>query len=251
MNAYPLKIIIVEDDITTQERLASMLEGFGYEIAGLFDNISEALSVIRLNQPDLLLLDVHLGEKKPTGIDLAREVRKFSDMPIIFLSAYQHPNYARHAFDLGAHRYMTKPIREFELRMEVDFALKEYVEKSVQSRKAAEPLKDIFVLSANQTYRKILIKDIAYVEAQGSSVYIHTLDGKKFTQSCSLKSFEDQTNPSQPRLLRIHRSYLINTDAIESLSRSYELSLANGTHLSVGKKFHATIKDLLNIIWAD
>ena len=251
MPTIPLKILIVEDDITTQERLSTILSGLGYEIIGLFDAVEDALAVIRQSRPDLLLLDVHLGENKPTGIDLAREVRQFSDVPIIFLSVYKHPSYARNAFDLGAHRYMTKPIREFELQVEVDFAIRDYLEKIHYMSPRSEPHRDIFVLTAAQTYQKILIQDIAYVEAQGSSVHIHTLEGKKFTQSCSLKSFEDQTSLSDPKLIRIHRSYLVNSEKIESLSRSYELTLSNGTRLTVGKSFHSTVKQLLNIIWSD
>lgn len=246
-----VKILIVEDDVTTQERLAAVLSQFGYEVVGYSDSVAEALSMIQSRKPDLLLLDVHLGQEKATGIDLAREVRKFSDMPIIFLSVYQRQDYVQHAQFLGAHSYMTKPFREFDLRTAIDFAIQDYAQRGTPLNEPPVPKRDLFVLTADQAYQKVLVRDIAYVQAQGSSVDIYTLDGRKFTQSCNLKSFERQSNPTEPHLIRIHRSYLVNEAAIESLSRSYQLTLSNGEGLPVGKQFHASIKALLNIIWAD
>ena len=246
-----IKLYLVEDDPTTQDRLSAVLRRMGYEVVGFTDNAKEALTDIQHLHPNLLLLDIHLGENQPTGIDLVRQIRHFSDVPIIFLTVYQRKDYAQFARFLGAHTYMTKPFREFDLKNAIDFALEDHRRKNLEKQQTPITKQDLFVLTADHAYKKLLVKDIAYVQAQGSSVDIHTLDGKKYTQSCSLKSFEAQTEATQPALLRIHRSYLVNVDSIESLSRSFQISLANGISLPVGKKFHGKVKELLNIIWAD
>ncbi len=115
------KVLIVEDDINISELLRLYLEkdGFSVLIAG------DGASGIRLAQeeaPDLVLLDIMLPVAD--GWTVCSEIRKFSQMPIIILSAKGETFDRITGLDLGADDYMTKPFEVKELMARVHAVLR-------------------------------------------------------------------------------------------------------------------------------
>ena len=106
------RILVVEDEVAISEPLAESLdrEGFDAEVAGTLDAAREAY----LRQaPDLILLDVMLPDGD--GRDLAREIRRESDVPIIMLTARGEEIDRVLGLELGADDYVVKPFSMREL----------------------------------------------------------------------------------------------------------------------------------------
>ena len=105
-------IMIVEDDRQIQDFIAYslMTAGFGVLTAG---GVEEAMRKMRSKKPDIMVLD--LGLPDGDGLDLIRRVRKFSDIPIIVVSARDKEEDKIEALDRGAEDYITKPFSESEL----------------------------------------------------------------------------------------------------------------------------------------
>ena len=80
------KIGIVEDEVIIADNLSQILEKLGYEVIEPASTYDEGLSMLQNDQPDIVLLDVHLNNKKD-GIDLAWKVKDEFDIPFIFLTA--------------------------------------------------------------------------------------------------------------------------------------------------------------------
>ena len=81
-----LDIAIVEDEVIVAEDLRQTLMLEGYRVTGCFESGEEALVEVMKSQPDLLMIDIRL-KGVMTGIDLAREIRKHRNVPIIYVTA--------------------------------------------------------------------------------------------------------------------------------------------------------------------
>lgn len=99
-------ISIVEDDLITRNELKLLLESSLYKIT-VIENYSEIANQILSIKPDLLLLDIGLPEK--SGILICEEIRRNSEIPIIFLTAHSEPMDELNGILKGGDDYITKP----------------------------------------------------------------------------------------------------------------------------------------------
>ncbi len=106
----PYHIAIVEDDIDQQQNYADSLTRKGF-ITRCYSNVDEALSGIKNNPPDMVLLDVVLGDDQDGGFTICRRLLDGgSKLPIIFLSERSDEIDQVFGLRLGAWDYQTKPI---------------------------------------------------------------------------------------------------------------------------------------------
>lgn len=118
---YHETILIIEDDVQISSfiRYALELEGFKAEEA---PDAETAMKKILSDQIDLLLLD--LGLPDMDGMELLKEVRKWSEMPIIIVSARDQDQEKVNALDAGADDYLTKPFSAAELLARIRVAVR-------------------------------------------------------------------------------------------------------------------------------
>lgn len=103
-------IALVEDEAAIRENYTDALRRQGYEIAA-YSNRREALQRFKVRLPDLVLIDIGLGEEAEGGFDLCRELRGISEtLPIIFLTARDSDFDTISGLRLGADDYLTKDI---------------------------------------------------------------------------------------------------------------------------------------------
>ena len=106
------KILIVDDDQNICELLRLYLEKEGYAVKSVNDGVS-AVNAFKQENPDLTILDIMLP--KLDGWQVCREIRKFSDKPIIMLTAKGETFDKVLGLELGADDYMTKPFDTKEM----------------------------------------------------------------------------------------------------------------------------------------
>jgi two-component system response regulator RegX3 len=107
-----LRILVVEDEPTISEPLADHLARDGFEPV-IASTMSDAREAYRQRSPDLILLDVMLPDGD--GRDLARDIRKESDVPIVMLTARGEEVDRVVGLELGADDYVVKPFSAREL----------------------------------------------------------------------------------------------------------------------------------------
>ena len=114
------KILVVDDDQHIAELISLYLMKDGYDTQEVYDG-KKALEAVTTYQPNLILLDLMLPGL--TGIEICRRVRKFSNVPIIMLTAKDETMDKVAGLDSGADDYLTKPfaIEELLARMRVAF----------------------------------------------------------------------------------------------------------------------------------
>ena len=115
------KILVVDDDLNICELLRLYLEKEGYSVV-IANTGMQAVKSFAENQPDLMLLDIMLPELD--GWQVCREVRKYSNKPIIMLSAKGETFDKVLGLELGADDYITKPFEAKEVLARIKAVLR-------------------------------------------------------------------------------------------------------------------------------
>lgn len=115
------RILICDDERDIVSALKIYLSGGDYEIYTAYSG-KEALELVRSRDIQLILMDIMMPELD--GFSAAREIRKTSDVPIIFLSARGEEYDRIHGFELGVDDYVVKPFSPRELMMRVGAVLR-------------------------------------------------------------------------------------------------------------------------------
>ena len=115
------KILVVDDEKPISDIIKFNMVKEGYEVVTAFDG-REALEMFEAEHPDILILDLMLPEMD--GLEVARTIRKTSNVPIIVLSAKDSEFDKVIGLEIGADDYMTKPFSNRELQARVKAILR-------------------------------------------------------------------------------------------------------------------------------
>jgi CheY-like chemotaxis protein len=108
-----VKVLLADDDFTMVALLKTLLGLEGYEVATVLDKTGDILSNIRSERPDVLLIDIFLGDQN--GMDIVRRIREMPDMKdlkIIMVSGIER---SRECLAAGADAFLLKPYMSEEL----------------------------------------------------------------------------------------------------------------------------------------
>ncbi len=149
MNAPSPKVLLIEDEKLIRRFVRAAVEEEGCQISEA-ETMAQGLIDAGLRKPDLLILD--LGLPDGNGIDLIRDLRGWSDVPILILSARAQENDKIDALDAGADDYLTKPFSVGELRARVRALLR----RRGRSGEAAVPVVEFGDVAVDLSRRVVL-----------------------------------------------------------------------------------------------
>ena len=116
------RILIVDDDRTTGKVIEMQLSNLGYSVIGLARSGDEAVRQVEENTPDLVLMDINLGQGMD-GIDAADLILREYRTPVIYVTAYADEATLERAKRTSPYGYINKPIRPSDLRTTISLAL--------------------------------------------------------------------------------------------------------------------------------
>lgn len=203
MKVPVLEVMIVEDEAPARERLRRLLERVGQcEVVAEASNGADALRLLEVRQPDVLLLDINMP-----GIDGLRLAEALDDPPlIVFTTAYEH--HALRAFELEAIDYLLKPFSAERLAKALDRARRMLeravgAEGSSPSRIAAEDGRDTVYLDAEA---------LALARIEEGVVFLFLRAGERLIFAGSLQQLQALL-PGRG-FLQASRQSIVNVDAI-------------------------------------
>jgi len=218
------KILIVEDQLIITMDLEYMLQELGYDVCGICTNYDDAVLAIKSARPDLILVDIILyGEK--TGIDLAHEINTSYDTPFIFLTSHADRSTIEAAKATNPAGYIVKPFNRNDVYASIEIVLNQV--------EAKEENQSIF-LPDGKHKTKIPMDEMIYAHAEGNYTTFITTNKKIVLRKCLKEVAETILN--NKKFVRIHKSYLINTDAIRARNAS-NILLNNGDNLPLGRAY--------------
>lgn len=232
-----IKILLVEDEALVAEDIAARLTQKGYEITGIASKAQQALGILQSKDVDIALLDIRLNDAMD-GIELACKIRETSPLPVIFLTSMSNDETFERAKMAHPAAYMLKPFNDRELQLAIDLAISNYSTGKIATNTSEKPnvrendiftLKDSIFLRKKEKFERVDFKNILWAEAESNYTTIVTTTGQ-FILSTTLQEVEKQLSPSY--FVRIHRSYVVNMQRIDSIegnmlqinNRSFQVS---------------------------
>ena len=119
------RILIVEDEAIIALGIQEDLEKLGYQVVGSAYDGEEALEMVQVQQPDLVLMDINLRGMLD-GIETALLINKSRSTPVIFVTAMVDDETVQRAKPCEPYGYIIKPIRQDDLRTTIEHALYKY-----------------------------------------------------------------------------------------------------------------------------
>ena len=216
----PIRILIVDDEALCRDALRIFLSTGCPEAAIVGDAASVAEATERLNDlsPDLILLDVDLGDG--TGFDLLDRFFR-PNFKVIFTTA--HDEFALRAFRYSALDYLLKPVDPEELiasvrKVAITNKPEEYQRQLDQLRHNTSTRSfDRITLNTGDGLLFIGTAEITRLEAQGNYSFVFLENGERHLAAQSLAGFEEML-PAPP-FFRAHQSHLVNTAFVRKLAK--------------------------------
>jgi two-component system LytT family response regulator len=217
-----LKCIIIEDEPLAVKVLSDYVSQVPFlELQKTFKDAILATDYLRKNTIDLIFLDIHLPKLKGMSF-----LKTLPDPPAVIITTAYH-QYAVEGYDLNVTDYLLKPI-EFERFLKAVNKVKDSFKSRIQGNES----KSFIFLNVQKKKVKILFSDILYIESQREYIKIVTLK-KEFLSKISTKEIENLL--PQNLFRRIHRSFIVSIDKIESFSAK-EVEI-KGKTIPIGRDF--------------
>ncbi len=244
-----LTAIIVEDMPDALQLLKSDLKSNHPEIkvVDTAQSVVEAAKSLRNTEPDILFLDIMLGDG--TGFDVL-EIFPELKSKIIFVTASDE--YAIRAFKFAAIDYVLKPYSNDELAQAIDKA-----KKQIQPNKerlnilkntlsAPEQKPDKISLHTLDKIIIVSLDDIIRCESDSNNTIFYLQDGQKIFVTKTLKYFADMLKNYQ--FLRVHQSHLVNLQCISAFIKTDGgyLMLKNGENVPVSVRKKNEVMEILD-----
>ncbi len=216
----PLKILIVDDEPEARELLKFILqEEDGLKVIGLAGDVDEAVTLLKLEEPDLVLLDIQMPGKD--GFHFIEQVNQSGLEPgIIFVTAFDH--YAIQAIRNSVFDYIMKPVMQEELFS----AISRF--RSKGSRKDGLDLYELMAVLKGNTVGKIKLNtrsgymlinpdEVVYCKADGNYTHMQLSGGNNEITTQNLGAIEDLLKSGS--FFRVSRSYLVNLKYLARVDR--------------------------------
>ena len=207
------------------------------------DSGVSALELFASHTFDILFLDINLNDMEGTTLATAAS-RMMPDAKIIFATAYS--DYAVKAFELGVYNYILKPFDPERLKTVLEKCVAEMDKNS-----SAKTLTSRIAVNTNRKTIFLDVEKIAYIETSGRSCVIHSQKGD-YVESVLLGEYEKKLAPYG--FFRIHKSYLINPQAVSELfpwaSNSLALRMQGFENdiLPVARDKVKALRQILNLV---
>jgi len=226
MKTYALQI--VEDDSVFSDLLENHIQESYSNIKhiGTASTIEKSLLLFLKHKPDILLLDIQLGEQDSFAF---LEKINIENTIIIFISS--HANYAIDSIKFRPFGYLLKPLDKSKLDLLLHKAF-----LNVDITRDKQLMEGKLELVSKQTIEFIPFKDIQYIEADGAYTDVYHSNNQKSTVSYNLSVLE-QKLPST-FFIRIHSKYIVNKLKVQSIQKTNgaSLELFNGSVLPVSRR---------------
>ncbi len=236
-----LKAVLIDDDLRDKEILEMMLGKYcvnEISIVGCAQNIDVAYSLILKTKPDIVFLDIELGNE--SGFDLLKKFTEYS-FKVVFVTAYE--KYAVKAIKFNALDYVLKPIEITELvnavqkvnaseHISIDTELKNLVYNLAHPHHKSNKI----AIPVLKGYKMIGIETILFCEAKKEYTDIHCVAQPPFCSSVNLGEYEELLQDYS--FCRVHHSFLVNKDHVIQYIKGEggELMMGNKKMIPVSRR---------------
>ena len=195
----------------------------------LFECAEEYLFKAEQNSYDVIFLDISM--RGQNGMELARQIReKEKDVILVFVTS--DASYVFDGYEVGAYRYLMKPVDEKKLWEILDYA---------RTQKEVEEENYILVKKDSQSVR-VNLKDIIYIEAQKHYVNLCMENKESINIKTAFTELLQETQEKSDTILLTHRSYAVNIEKVVRIGRT-ECVLSDSSVIPVSRSFYKEVNE--------
>ena len=248
-----MRVLIVDDEPLARRRLVQLLaECADVDIVGEADSGREALKLVELLRPDVLLLDIEMPAVD--GFAVLKALPQQIAPAIVFVTAFQ--DHAVKAFELRATDFVVKPVSGARLASALDQARSDLAGRragerlvflqarlaELESRVLAASDAGLWVQMGSEK-RRLALADIRWIQAERDYVRVY-MDGRTHLVNAMLGDMEKALDGQA--FLRVHRSAIVRKDKVRAVLRGRfsapVLELDDGQQLPVGRKYRDAVR---------
>jgi len=196
-----MKILVVDDEELLVKGIRFNLENEGYEVITGSDGL-QAIELAKSEKPDLIVLDLMMPNVD--GLQACQEIRQFSEVPVIMLSAKSEDMDKLMGFEQGADDYLTKPFNILELKARIRALLRRANQKNEQPKNERITSGILTVASTERNaYKGDLCVDLTAKEFDLIELLIHN-PGRVFSRENLLDTVWGYEFRSDIRTVDVH-----------------------------------------------
>jgi two-component system, response regulator PdtaR len=241
---FTMKILLIEDEFILADDLSETLQKEGYEVVCVVDNGKDALQFYLNNEVDLILCDININGDWD-GIETIKQLMTIRLCPIIYLTALTDKNTLEKAKTTFPAAYIPKPYHITNLRMAIDMAIHNFAfnnqkptlkivknESENLQKEAILQVKDDIFIKQNYQFVKFKLSEVLYLEADAVYTSIITIH-KKYAIRQTISHVLERLPLKE--LVRIHRSYAVNINHIDSFNE--QDVIVNGYEIPLSRSY--------------
>ncbi len=239
-----LKILIVEDEPLIADHIEQYVLDAGFECSGIADNFQDAKTLIQKENPDMILLDINLGDG-PDGVDIANYINQHFKKPFIFISSNTDNKTLERVKLTNPYGFIVKPFKATDIQTQINLAWHSFnLQKENTQVQFADSflVNDHFFIKDKHSLVKVNYSDVLYAEACDNYTIIYTTQAK-YVLSYTLKIVEEKLAPFS--FFRTHRSFLVNLKHIQKVNPKEVL--VNGKEIPVSENSRNELLQKLNL----
>lgn len=188
------KVLIVEDESVVALEMKRSLESFDFEVTNTAKNYNTAINSIRINKPDIILMDINLKNSKD-GIETVKKIHQTNKIPVIYITAFSDENTINRAIETNPVSYLMKPFNREELKSNILLGLY----KSSQEKKEPTTCKEYYSIGLDYFYdkekRKLYYKNLPINLGYKESLLLELLINAK-GEIVTFEQLEEEIWPS-------------------------------------------------------
>lgn len=245
-----MRAVLIDDEISNLENLRTLLAKHCPQVTiiATAQRVGDAVDTIEKYVPDLVFLDIQMGEK--TGFDVLKLLPS-RNFEVVFVTAYDQ--YGIQAVKFAALDYLLKPIdieelihavnkAEYKLATQIHTSQLDFL---LQQLKKPETAVSKIALQMQSEIRYVPLSEIIRCEADNTYTHFFLSGGEKILVSKSLKEYADLLCPKG--FLRTHQSHLVNPKYVKSWLKEDGgmLLLISGEKIAISKPNRDTVRQAL------
>ncbi|RZK37487.1 MAG: response regulator transcription factor [Pedobacter sp.] len=246
-----MKAILVDDEQSNIDNISTLLKMYcpSVNILASATDIFQAEKLIKQHKPDLLFLDIQMGEQ--TGFDLLSLILD-KNFEVVFITAFD--KYGIEAIKFAALDYLLKPVVIADLVLAVNKAEDKISTRDKNQQlhfllnhiKSGDPLPTKIALPQLHEIRYVPVNEIVRCEADNSYTFFYLSSGERILISRSIKEYNELLKPLG--FVRAHQSHLVNKVFVKSWLKEDggSLLLNNGDKVPVSRPNRSVVQQALS-----